>query len=163
MKNHRVLKIIASQSGFTLIEVLIALAIFTIGILSVNAMQIASIRGNFNANNITESTSWASDRIESLLSLAYTDDVLDDDDGDGTDQDADINGEDDNGGNFGLDDAGADADHTETSPDGRYTIEWNIAVDHPFPGIKTIKVNIARDEQGLTKRVPMTYMKADSV
>jgi len=82
MKNFSKAIASSSQSGFTLIEVLIAVAIFTIGILSVNAMQIASIKGNASANRITESTSWASDRIETLLGLNYSDTDLDDDDGD---------------------------------------------------------------------------------
>ena len=163
MKNYHDLKIISNQSGFTLLEVLIAVAIFTIGILSVNAMQIASIRGNFNANNITESTSWASDRIESLLSLSYNDDALKDTDGNGTNQDGDGDGADDDGGNFGLDDTGTQADHTETSPDGKYSVEWNIAVDYPFTGVKTIKVNTIQQMQGMTRIVPITYMKADDI
>lgn len=164
MKNFSKAIASSSQSGFTLIEVLIAVAIFTIGILSVNAMQIAGIKGNSSANRITESTSWASDRIETLLGLDYSDTDLDDDDGDGTGEDGNNDGTDDDGGNFGLDDTGAGADHPpETSPDGKYTIEWNIAVDHPFPGLKTIKVIINRQEQGQTKTISMTYMKADSV
>jgi prepilin-type N-terminal cleavage/methylation domain-containing protein len=61
------------ESGFTLIEVLIATAIFTIGILSVNAMQIAAIRGNYVANGLTEASVLVADEIEKIMSSPYAD------------------------------------------------------------------------------------------
>ncbi|RJX28452.1 MAG: prepilin-type N-terminal cleavage/methylation domain-containing protein [Desulfurivibrio sp.] len=151
------------QSGFTLIEVLIAVAIFTIGILAVNAMQTAAIKGNSSANRITESSSWASDRIETLIGLNYSDADLDDDDGDGTGEDANNDGTDDDGGNFGLDDTGANADGTSASPDGNYTINWNVAVNYPFPDIKTVNVIIERQDGGTIRTVTMAYMKSNSI
>jgi len=151
------------QSGFTLIEVLIAVAIFTIGILSVNAMQTAAIKGNSSANRITESTSWASDQIETLLGLNYSDSELDDDDGDGTGEDGNNDGIDDDGGNFGLDDTGGNADGTSVSPDGYYTIYWNVAVNYPFPDIKTVNVIIERQDGATTRTVTMNYMKSNSI
>lgn len=163
MKNFSKAIASSSQSGFTLIEVLIAVAIFTIGILSVNAMQIAGIKGNSSANRITESTSWASDRIETLLGLDYSDTDLDDDDGDGTGEDGNNDGTDDDGGNFGLDDTGANADGTAVSPDGYYTIYWNVAVNYPFPDIKTINVIIERQDGGTMRTATMTYMKSNSI
>ncbi|MBI5559140.1 MAG: prepilin-type N-terminal cleavage/methylation domain-containing protein [Deltaproteobacteria bacterium] len=170
----------SGQAGFTLIEVLIAVAILTIGILAVNAMQIAAISGNSSAHHTTESTSWAADRVETLLTLNYDDSALNDDDGDGTIQDGDGDGVDDDDGNgvntdvdnndiddddnFGLDHMSpAMADGTDASPDGIYTIFWNVAVDSPFPGIKTIKVIITRQEMGQIRTTAMVYMKADSV
>ncbi|MEW6289302.1 MAG: prepilin-type N-terminal cleavage/methylation domain-containing protein [Thermodesulfobacteriota bacterium] len=146
ISNHKIIR--TDQAGFTLLEVLIAVVIFTIGILSVNAMQIASIGGNFTANRITESTSWASDRVESLLGLDYDDAALNDGDADG---------------DAGLTDTGASADGNLTSPDGNYTIYWNISEDSPFTGVKTVNVIITTLEKGATKSVTMTYIKADSV
>ncbi|MFZ5760159.1 MAG: type IV pilus modification PilV family protein [Thermodesulfobacteriota bacterium] len=138
----------SGQHGFTLLEVLIAVVIFTIGILSVNAMQIASIGGNAVASRVTESTSWASDRIESLLSLDYTDAALTDNDGDGA---------------GGLTDVDANADGSAVSPDGRYSIFWNVSEDSPFLGVKTVTVITTTLEKGITKTVTMTYMKADAI
>ena len=57
--------------GFTLIEVLIALAIFSIGVLAVAAMQITTIKGNASARRITEATSLAENQIENLMQLPY--------------------------------------------------------------------------------------------
>lgn len=156
-------KIYGNKDGFTLIEVLVALVIFTIGILAANVMQITSIKGNSQANSITESTYWGADRIERLLSLDYDAPDLDDTDSDGTDEDGDADGIDDDGGNFGLDDEDANADGSFVSPDNLYSIFWNVAVDHPFLGVKTINVIVIRDDRGEEKRINLTYMKANSI
>ncbi len=68
MKNP---KLTHSQSGFTLIEVLIASVVFSIGILALFSMQITSIKGNAHANALTFSANEARDSIEQLLSQDY--------------------------------------------------------------------------------------------
>jgi prepilin-type N-terminal cleavage/methylation domain-containing protein len=70
---------ICAQHGFTLLEVMIALAIFAIGILAVSAMQINSINQNAGARMQTEATSLASDSMERLLALPYDHEQLDPD------------------------------------------------------------------------------------
>jgi type IV pilus assembly protein PilV len=62
--------------GFTLIEVLIAMAIFSIGILGVGTMQIRSTEGNTSARIRTEASVWAQDRVETLMLLSYSDALL---------------------------------------------------------------------------------------
>ena len=57
--------------GFTLIEVLIVLAIFSIGILAVAAMQMTSTKGNASARRMTEATALAENQIENLMQLSY--------------------------------------------------------------------------------------------
>jgi prepilin-type N-terminal cleavage/methylation domain-containing protein len=58
--------------GYTLIEVLIAIAIFSIGIMGVGNMQLRSTGGNTNARIGTEASVWAMDRVETLMLLPYT-------------------------------------------------------------------------------------------
>ena len=60
-----------SSKGFTLIEVLIAMAIFSIGILGVAQMQIMAIKGNATARMLTDTVVQATDQIELLLLLPY--------------------------------------------------------------------------------------------
>ena len=60
-----------NHQGFTLIEVMMAMVIFVIGILSVAAMQTSATRGNISANKNTRGFSWCSDRMEALMSLPY--------------------------------------------------------------------------------------------
>jgi len=64
-------KRIYKERGFTLIEVLIAMAIFSIGILGVGTMQIRSTTGNTSARIRTEASIWAQDRVETLMLLPY--------------------------------------------------------------------------------------------
>ena len=63
--------------GYTLIEVLIAIAIFSIGFLAIAAMQTTSVQGNASARRVTEATALAENQIESLLELPYDDNDLD--------------------------------------------------------------------------------------
>ena len=59
--------------GFTLIEVLIAMAIFSIGILAVGTLQITSTNSNASARIHTEEYTWVVDQIERLTALPYDD------------------------------------------------------------------------------------------
>ena len=57
--------------GFTLIEVLIGMVIFSVGILAVAALQVSSTKGNSSARRITEATALAESQIEALMQLSY--------------------------------------------------------------------------------------------
>jgi prepilin-type N-terminal cleavage/methylation domain-containing protein len=72
-----------NEKGFTLLEVIVAISILTIGLLGVASMQVSAIKGNTLAFGITEATSWASDQIEKLIVLPYDHADLQDTDGDG--------------------------------------------------------------------------------
>ncbi len=61
------------ENGFTLVEVMIALVIFSIGILGVAAMQINFIQGNATARGVTEAAGQASGKMEELVALDYDD------------------------------------------------------------------------------------------
>ena len=61
------------QNGFTLLEVIIALFIFSVGLLAVASMQMRAIKGNYFSGTLTEATSWAADQMETLMSLPYDD------------------------------------------------------------------------------------------
>jgi type IV pilus assembly protein PilV len=61
------------QKGFSLIEILIAMTIFAIGVLALAEMQITAIRGNAFSSTTTDGTTLAQDRIEQLMNLPYDD------------------------------------------------------------------------------------------
>ncbi len=67
-----------NDQGFTIIEVLMALAIFAIGILAVAKMQLTSVNGNTSARKYTEASTWGVSEIENIMSTAYDDAALDD-------------------------------------------------------------------------------------
>ncbi len=60
------------QPGYTLIEVLIALAIFAIGILGVSTMQISSTKGTATARKVSEASEIGQGQIESHIAAAYS-------------------------------------------------------------------------------------------
>jgi type IV pilus assembly protein PilV len=59
------------RSGFTLIEVLIALTILAVGLLALATMQIVSIRGNAFSTEMTYATMLAQSRLEQIRNMAY--------------------------------------------------------------------------------------------
>jgi len=123
-------------SGFTLLEVLIALVVLAVGILGVASMQISAIRGNSHGRQITEATSVASALMENLLAREYIDACL-----------VDLNADED----AGLNNGWATRDLPNPDPTGpcpdvpvpvpqEYNLFWNIAEDWPATSTKTIRI-----------------------
>lgn len=57
--------------GFTFIEVLIVIAIFSIGVLAVAVMQVTAINTNASARMSGEATALAANQLEVLMALNY--------------------------------------------------------------------------------------------
>ncbi|MBW2606660.1 MAG: prepilin-type N-terminal cleavage/methylation domain-containing protein [Deltaproteobacteria bacterium] len=60
-----------NHDGFTIIEVVIAMAIFAIGILAVASLQVATINGNSSARKMTDAVTLAENRLETMMNLPY--------------------------------------------------------------------------------------------
>lgn len=123
MKTNKRLSIRKKEQGFTLAEVMIALSIFSIGILGVAAMQTSSVTGTASAMGYTEGSTWAMDQVERLLNLPYNHDDLD-----------------------------PASSHSTTSPDGVYTINWTVTQPGPIPKTKQIVVTVSW-QWGFPKRI----------
>ena len=63
------------KKGFTLIEVMMAMTIFTIAILAITSLQTGSVKGNNKARNVTILAGIASNHCEMLQSLPYIKDM----------------------------------------------------------------------------------------
>jgi len=138
------------EEGFTLIEVMVAMLVFSIGILGVVTMQTSSVSGNAKARYISEAANFASDRMETLLDTDYS---LIIDGAPGT-----------NAGIAGLDDgssAGTTADASAVSTDGLYNIYWNVVDNLPTSDSKTIRVLVTSNL--LTAPVTITFVRAAGI
>ncbi len=168
--------------GFTLIEVMIAMVVLVIGIMTLFTMQISSMHGNMRANLLTNAATLNAGKVEGLIGFDYDDlkvcnsydsnnvcdgyTELTDADGDGTKQDTNKDGVDDSNNNFGLDDTdqnNATADWSGTSADGQYQIFINVAVDVPAPNLKTIYVHVRDVNEVLSNTVTFIYIKDDII
>jgi type IV pilus assembly protein PilV len=65
-----------NNDGFTMIELLIAMTILAVGMLAVAQMQVRAMSGNLFAKNVTESTIWAEDKMEELMTMSYANVVI---------------------------------------------------------------------------------------
>jgi type IV pilus assembly protein PilV len=120
------------SDGFTLIEVLIAITIFAVGILGVAGMQMTATKGHIAAGNLTHNVMVAQSQEEDLLMTPYHDaDLLSagthvpDQDADGVDNDSDGT----------VDEAG------ETGP---ITVTYVVDEDTPVLNTKTITMTVTK-------------------
>ena len=61
-----------NNKGFTLIEVLVAMVILSIGLLGTAALITGIIRGNQVSNRMTAATTLAQDKMENIKSVSYS-------------------------------------------------------------------------------------------
>ena len=60
------------DNGFTLIEVLIAIIILSVGLLGMAALTVGIIQGNKFSNDLTTATTLAQDEMEDIRRLGYS-------------------------------------------------------------------------------------------
>jgi prepilin-type N-terminal cleavage/methylation domain-containing protein len=64
------------DNGFTLIEVLMVMAILSIGILAVMTMQITAAKSNSNARRMTDGSNYMASEFERLMLQNYDDTIV---------------------------------------------------------------------------------------
>jgi prepilin-type N-terminal cleavage/methylation domain-containing protein len=104
-----------NQEGFTLIEVLIAMAIFAVGILALAGLQVTYIGGNASAQMQTEATALGAQVIEHLKSLPFDAAELD---------------------------STANPHQPPAGGNGPYDVRWTVADNTPVNNAKTIDVTV---------------------
>lgn len=144
-----------NQKGFSILEVMIGTAVFTIGMLGVAALLTSSLRGGAFSGNLTEANELAAGKIEELMMAPY-DPALDV---------PKARLADDHGGHgaAGLSDAtAATADGVEAGVgrNGIYTIFWNVAEDTPLPDVKTITVIVQWRIKDVVQQISFTTYRA---
>src|SRR5262245_7651701 len=128
---------VATEKGFTLSEVLVAMVVLSIGLLGLESMHIAAIQANTIASRLTQGTTLAQDRAEQLMALPYNDPDL-----------TDTNG------------PGIFTPHTDPNPPQGYTIRWEVD-DTPSTGIKTINIYVSwKNKAGQPKSFNLSVQKS---
>ncbi|OQX14746.1 MAG: hypothetical protein BWK76_14180 [Desulfobulbaceae bacterium A2] len=64
-------RLLSRQEAFSLLEVLVAIIVFAIGMLSLAALQVAAIKGNANARKMTEAGVAAQEGLERVMQEPY--------------------------------------------------------------------------------------------
>jgi prepilin-type N-terminal cleavage/methylation domain-containing protein len=114
-----------NSGGFTIIEVLVALAIFSLGILAMGLLQIKGVNSARYSREKTEAINIAETQSERLMAMSfYLDDNGEDDDHNGEMDFYDLNP--------GLA-AGSFSDDSDWT--GRFTVNWTIADNVPLPAV----------------------------
>lgn len=144
-----------NSEGFTLLEVVIAITILTIGLLGSAAMQLSSIKSNTKASNLTEAASYNQAQMESISSWSYDDGRLNDGNLINYNRIGDqlIGG----GPNI-LITTIADTADSSTRVD-RYTIYWDVAPNVPAVDSMSIRVDVVWTEETLLKTVSTNFVK----
>ncbi|MCD4718376.1 MAG: prepilin-type N-terminal cleavage/methylation domain-containing protein [Desulfobacula sp.] len=144
MKNLKLKQKSSPQNGFSLVEVLIAIAVLSIGLLSIAAMQASAIRGNAKSYNLTQRTTTASNHIEYFLNLPFNDPNLTagnhDPENDGIDNDGDGN-----------------TDEADDDGEFDYSVTWNVTDD--TSNKKTITLTLAGTYYGAAKIITINTVK----
>jgi prepilin-type N-terminal cleavage/methylation domain-containing protein len=119
---------IINKEGFTLLEVIFAVSILTVGILSVAVMQASSLRGNAFAWGTSEASNVAMAQIEAMLEWSYDDARLTDDE---------------------THDGGTT---------GKYNISWTVADDAVINQTKTVNVTVSWRDHGILKNLTIPFV-----
>lgn len=114
-----------SKDGFTLIEILFALFVFAVGVLSVVWVAAHSLEESRKTHLSTVATSLAQQKIEQLRNADYFELTSGQD-------------EDDEGSEIVLDEYG--------QPGGIFHRNWTVVEDDPMVGTKTITVYVTWEE-----------------
>ncbi len=126
------MRLCKSEEGFSLIEVVIALGVLGIGILSMYSMQLHSIKGNSSANKITQEAVWGADGLEQIYSFDF-DEI--------------------------IDASGERPDLEDYVDTDLFDIAWTTTEDSPLEDVATIEIKITSKLDG--KAVTLQYLKAD--
>ena len=117
---------ITNDAGFTLLEMLVALTIFAVGMLGIAGLQINALDFNDNSNTRTVATAIAQGIMEQILVMKGDDPVFK---SDSTDTVWDL-------------DTDTSATSLTVPGSGTYSATWSVDSDAPVKDIATISITV---------------------
>ncbi len=127
---------IYSREGFTLIEVVIAILIFAVGIIGVAKMQGEAVKGGSFGMQVTDATNLTQNQVEYLMGQSYTHTSLT---------------------------AGTHSSPLSASGTGRsYTITWVVQNDTPGTGMKQVDVTSSWSVKDNSHSITISFIKGQS-
>lgn len=134
MKNEKEIR----NHGFSLIEVMVAMAIFSIGILSIGSLQIASTKNDASTRFATEAVTLAQDLVERLTAIRYDPTAP-------------------------APEFSSGSSHSPYAV-SRYTVDWAVsAPDTPIANAVIITVFVRWRDLGRSKRINLNFIKVAGV
>lgn len=122
-----------NEGGFTLIEAIIGMFVFTIGILAAASMQIGAIQGNDISRSLTMGANLAANQVEELRLLDYM-------------KDADLS-------------QGAHG----PIQNGRYTLNYVVQRDAILRNTMLVNVTVTWNYKNTPKSLDIVYIKHDTI
>ncbi|MGE3537587.1 MAG: prepilin-type N-terminal cleavage/methylation domain-containing protein [Candidatus Tectimicrobiota bacterium] len=123
--------------GFTLLEVLVAIAVFSTAILAVGRMQITASQVSTAAGRLSRATALAQDTAEHLMGLAYSHELLRD-----------------------QTPTGQTTSYTGANAPTGYTVTWNVDDDELATGVKTVNVMVSWRNRDQPRTFSLAFYKA---
>ncbi len=135
---------VATKKGFTLIEVLMAMVMFSVALLGLEKMHLTAIQVNTIANRLTQASTLVQDKAEQLLAMPYNDPLLADTTAPGSVT------------------TYPNANNPDPSPPPPgYAIRWEVDTDVPSVGIKTINIFVTWNNLKVSKTFSLSVRKSN--
>lgn len=133
---HMIEKSVAGDDrGFTIVEVMIAIAIFSIGVLAVTQMQVRALNAGRQSFNQTEAAMWAANQAEAFIALPFDDPAL----------------------------AVGATGNAPMGSGGMYQVAWAVAGLAADPGTRIIQITVAWNDRNVAKNLVFDYVKSDGI
>ncbi len=135
-----------TDDGFTLLEVMVSIAVLLVGLLGAAAMQISSIQWNSRSSHLTEATTVGLNQVEEILSWNFNDTRLADTD------------------TVNFQKAGGVNDTADNSiANGKYTVYWDGESNNDPVNGQQVGIDLAIDvvwmEGDRLKTIPFNITK----